>query len=111
MSAHEKPKHKKGFQGRVRKLKDQMDSLILRAKVGLWVIKDGANTVVSLKEKEKYVSPQYDLTSICSLVAVNITTWYVFHQIPKNSELETHRQNIFRDYHLYFNIREQHEFM
>ena len=32
-----------------------MDSLILRAEVGLWIIKDGANTDVSLKEKEKYV--------------------------------------------------------
>lgn len=98
----EKPKHKKeGFQGRFSKLKDQMDSLILRAEVGLWIIKDGANTVVSLKEKEKYVSPQYDLTIICSFVAFNMTTRYAFHQIPKNFELETYRQNSFRDYHLY----------
>lgn len=92
---------KEGFQGRFSKLKDQMDSLILRAEVGLWIIKDGANTVVSLKEKEKYVSPQYDLTIICSFVAFNMTTWYAFHQIPKDFELETHKQNVFRDYHLY----------
>lgn len=70
-----------------------------------------ANTVVSLKEKEKYVSPQYDLTSICSLVAVNITTWYVFHQIPKNLSWR-HIGKIFLEIIICIvNIREQHEFM